>query len=71
MPPAGGLQHLPLRADTVLSEPEAIAEFIKTKGPHARRICLETGPTATWLWHELRARGLPVIGAIDRHINLE
>jgi transposase len=22
---------------------------------------LETGPTATWLWHELRALGLPVI----------
>ena len=29
---------------TVLSEPEAIAEFAKTKAPHAKRIGLETGP---------------------------
>ena len=46
---------------TVISEPEAIAEFIKVKAPQAKRIGLETGPTTTWLWHELRALGLPVI----------
>jgi hypothetical protein len=34
---------------TVISEPEAIAAFIKTKAPHAKRIGLETGPTTTWL----------------------
>ena len=53
--------------DSVISEPEAIAAFIKTKAPHAKRIGLETGPTTTWLWHELRALGLPVICIDARH----
>ena len=52
---------------TVLSEPEAIAAFVETKAPHAKRIGLETGPTSTWLWHELRALGLPVICIDARH----
>ena len=52
---------------SVISEPEAIADFIKTKAPHAKRIGLETGPTSTWLWHELRALGLPVICIDARH----
>lgn len=52
---------------TVISEPETIAEFVKTKAPHAKRIGLETGPTSTWLWHELRALGLPVICIDARH----
>jgi transposase len=52
---------------TVISEPEAIANFVKTKAPHAKRIGLETGPTSTWLWHELRALGLPVICIDARH----
>jgi transposase len=50
-----------------LSEPEAIAAFVKTNAPHAKRIGLETGPTSTWLWHELRALGLPVICIDARH----
>ncbi len=40
---------------TVISEPEAIAGFIKTNAVSAKRIGLETGPTTTWLWHELGA----------------
>jgi len=52
---------------TVLSEPEAIAEFIRTKAPGAKRIGLETGPTTTWLWHELRALGVAVICIDARH----
>ncbi len=32
---------------TVISEPEAIAGFIKTKAVGAKRIGLETGPTTT------------------------
>jgi transposase len=52
---------------TVISEPEAIAAFIKTKAAGAKRIGLETGPTTTWLWHELRALGLPVICIDARH----
>ncbi len=52
---------------TVASEPEAIAGFVKSKAPGALRIGLETGPTSTWLWTELRALGLPVICIDARH----
>ncbi|MBT3767227.1 MAG: IS110 family transposase [Rhodospirillales bacterium] len=52
---------------TVISEPEAITEFIRTHAPHAKRIGLETGPTTTWLWHEIRVLGLPVICIDARH----
>ena len=52
---------------TVISEPSAIAAFIESKAGSAVRIGLETGPTTAWLWHELRALGLPVIGIDARH----
>jgi transposase len=52
---------------TVISEPAAIAAFIEKKAMGAKRIGLETGPTTTWLWHELRALGLPVICIDARH----
>ncbi len=52
---------------TVISDPWAIAVFVKAKAAGAVRIGLETGPTTTWLWHELHARGLPVICIDARH----
>ena len=52
---------------TVISEPAEIAKYIMTKAASARRIGLETGPTTTWLWHELRTLGLPVICIDARH----
>ncbi len=52
---------------TVISEPKAIAALIRAKAAGAVRIGLETGPTTTWLWHELRALGLPVICIDARH----
>jgi len=52
---------------TVISEPSAIAEHLETTAAGAKRIGLETGPTTTWLWHELRALGLPVICIDARH----
>ncbi len=52
---------------TVNSEPVAIAEFIEPNAGSAVRIGLETGPTTTWLWHELRALGFPVICIDARH----
>jgi transposase len=52
---------------TVLSEPLALAEFLRAQAGSAKRIGLETGPTTTWLWHELRALGLPVICIDARH----
>jgi transposase len=52
---------------TVLSEPAAIADFVKATAAKVMRIGLETGPTTTWLWHALRALGLPVICIDARH----
>jgi transposase len=51
----------------VASDPEAIADFVRAKAAGAVRIGLETGPTATWLWSELKQRGLPVICIDARH----
>ncbi len=51
---------------TVISEPEAIASYVASEAPGVSRIGLESGPTSTWLWHDLKARGLPVI-CIDAH----
>ncbi len=52
---------------TVISEPVAIAKYLKAKARNAKRIGLETGPTTTWLWHELRALGFAVICIDARH----
>ena len=51
----------------VISEPEAIAAYIRSKAADVKRVGLETGPTATWLWHELSALGLPVVCIDARH----
>ena len=40
---------------TVNSTPEAIVDFVKSKAPGAVRIGLETGPTSTWLWTEIKS----------------
>jgi transposase len=56
-----------VREGVVDSDPEAIAAFLKAKVPGAVRIGLETGPTATWLWTELKRLGLPVICIDARH----
>src|SRR4030095_565950 len=56
-----------VREGVVDSEPEAIAAFVRSKAPGAVRIGLETGPTATWLWTELKQLGLPVICIDARH----
>jgi transposase len=49
------------------SDPEAIAEFVRAKAPGVVRIGIETGPTTTWLWTELKRLGLPVICIDARH----
>jgi transposase len=56
-----------VRAGVVDSDPEAIAAFVRSKAPGALRIGLETGPTTTWLWTELKRLGLPVICIDARH----
>ena len=45
-----------VREGVVDSDPEAIAAFVRSNAPGAVRIGLETGPTATWLWTELKHR---------------
>src|ERR1700759_2001220 len=51
----------------VPSEPTALIAFIKTHAPFVIRIGLESGPTSPWLWHALKAAGLPVVGMDARH----
>lgn len=55
------------REGTVDSDPDAIANFICATAPNLVRIGLETGATSTWLWTELKKRGLPVICIDARH----
>ena len=50
-----------VREGVIISDPEAIAAFVRLNAPGAARIGLETGPTTTWLWTELKRLDLPVI----------
>ena len=59
---------LVVREGVVDSDPEAISVFVRSKAPGAVRIGLETGPTSTWLWTELKRLGLPVICIDARHV---
>ncbi len=56
-----------VRESVVDSDPETIAEFVRSNAPSVVRIGLEAGPTATWLWTELKQLGLPVICIDARH----
>jgi transposase len=56
-----------VREGAVDSDPEAISVYVWSKAPDAVRIGLETGPTSTWLWTELKRLGLPVICIDARH----
>lgn len=49
------------------STPEAIANALSEHAAHAVRIGLESGQLSTWLFHELKARALPVICVDARH----
>jgi transposase len=56
-----------VREGVIDSDPAAIAAFVRSKAPGAIRVGLETGPTSTWLWTELKQLGLPVICIDARH----
>ena len=43
------------------SHPGELETTICQHAPDAMRIGLETGPLTTWLWTELRKRGLPMV----------
>lgn len=51
----------------VRSDPTSIERIVRKWAPCAERVGLETGTTSTWLWHELRTAGLPVICIDARH----
>ncbi len=50
------------------SRPESIAEVLRQHAPDAAKIGMETGPLSIWLWHGLRALGVPVDCIHARHI---
>lgn len=52
---------------TCLSTPEAIANTLEARAPHAARVGLESGPLSTWHWHALKEMGLPIICLDARH----
>ena len=52
---------------SVSSTPEAIADLLRRKAPHAERVVLEAGSLSTWHWHGLRALGFPVVCVDARH----
>lgn len=49
------------------SDPGALAELLRKKAPLAERIGFETGAMSSWLWHELKRIGLPVVCIDARH----
>jgi transposase len=49
------------------SDPGALARVIQKRAPDAQRIGFETGAMASWLWHELKRIGLPVVCIDARH----
>lgn len=51
----------------VPSDPGALAKVIRQRAPAAERIGFETGAMASWLWHELKQVGLPVVCIDARH----
>ena len=45
----------------------ALTKLLRKKAPSADRIGFETGAMSSWLWHELRRVGLPVVCVDARH----
>lgn len=44
-----------------LTDPDALAEALAPFADDLAKVGLETGCWTTWLWHELRERGLPMV----------
>lgn len=57
----------PIYQGRVASDPGALAALLGKKAPHAERVGFETGAMSSWLWHELRRIGLPVVCIDARH----
>jgi transposase len=53
----------------VKSDPGALTEIIRRRAPNAERVGFETGAMSSWLWHELKRVGIPVVCIDARHAN--
>jgi transposase len=51
----------------IAADAGSIVEFVRSHAPEAEVIGLESGPTSPWLFHALRAEGLPVVVIDARH----
>lgn len=49
------------------SDPGALKQLLHKRAPYAERIGFETGAMSSWLWHELKRVGLPVVCTDARH----
>nr|WP_320144145.1 IS110 family transposase [uncultured Cohaesibacter sp.] len=56
-----------IKEGIVPSDPDEIAGYLDKHAPSVHRVGLESGPTSSWLWRELKARHLPVICIDARH----
>lgn len=52
---------------SVLSEPDAIAQYLAGQGRHYESVGLEAGSLSPWLCHELRTLDIPAICIETRH----
>ncbi|MBB5696455.1 IS110 family RNA-guided transposase [Muricoccus pecuniae] len=50
------------------SRPDAIAEVLGQRAPGAIKVGMESGPLAIWLWHGLKALGVPIECLHARHV---
>ena len=49
------------------SDPEVVAQVIRSRAPKVARMVFETGPLSVWFYHSLTALGLPAICIDARH----
>jgi transposase len=60
-------QRRVIREAVIAADAGSIAEFVWSEVPDAQLIGLESGPSSAWLFHALRAEGLPVVVIDARH----